>query len=118
MTIHFFKFDGNASIGQALDKLGLEGLYQLLSGMTVALMLHQAIGVAWMLDKEKGNHMLEGGIMADEMGLGKTVQMIACMVTNQATDPSTKATLILAPTALLDQVCLQFTGLVGVYILI
>ena len=44
-----------------------------LSDMKVALMRHQAIGVAWMLEKERGRH--KGGILADDMGLGKTVQM-------------------------------------------
>lgn len=38
------------------------------------------IGVAWMLDKETGPQLLEGGILADEMGLGKTVQMISTIV--------------------------------------
>ena len=33
-------------------------------------MPHQAIGVAWMLEKEK---KLGGGILADEMGLGKVL---------------------------------------------
>lgn len=37
-------FDGNASIEQALEKLGLENQYQLLPGMAVALMPHQIIG--------------------------------------------------------------------------
>ena len=63
------QFDGNANVAEALQKLRLPGLFQPLPGMTVALMPHQAIGVAWMLDKERSND--RGGCMADEMGLGK-----------------------------------------------
>lgn len=63
------QFDGNASVERALEKLGLPALYNPLPGMEVALMPHQAIGVAWMLEKEKGHE--KGGCMADEMGLGK-----------------------------------------------
>ena len=63
------QFDGNASIDQALEKLGLQSQYDLVSGMEVALMPHQTIGVAWMLDKEQSP--LKGGCLADDMGLGK-----------------------------------------------
>lgn len=35
--------------------------------------------------------------------------MIACMVTNTSDDPMVKTNLILAPTALLDQVCLYMS---------
>jgi SNF2 family DNA or RNA helicase len=63
------QFDGNANVEQALQKLGLPVLFQPLPGMTVALMPHQAIGVAWMLEKERSS--AKGGCMADEMGLGK-----------------------------------------------
>ncbi|TFY57616.1 hypothetical protein EVG20_g8474 [Dentipellis fragilis] len=95
------QFDGNASVDQALEKLGLPALYTPLPGMQVALMPHQAIGVAWMLDREKSVH--KGGCLSDEMGLGKTVQMIATMVSNRSDDPLVKSTLIVAPVALLDQ---------------
>ncbi|CCM00776.1 uncharacterized protein FIBRA_02818 [Fibroporia radiculosa] len=95
------QFDGNARVDKALDALGLDGLYRPLDGMEVALMPHQAIGVAWMLDKEKSVH--KGGCLSDEMGLGKTVQMIAVMVRNQSDDPLCKTNLIVAPVALLDQ---------------
>lgn len=37
--------------------------------MEVALMPHQTIGVAWMLEKERS--MLKGGCLGDDMGLGK-----------------------------------------------
>lgn len=63
------QFDGNVSVDKALERLGLQGLYQTLPGMEVALMPHQVIGVAWMLDKEKSS--IKGGCLADEMGLGK-----------------------------------------------
>jgi hypothetical protein len=63
------QFDGNASIDQALEKLGLQSQYDLLPGMEVALMPHQTIGVAWMLDKEQSS--LKGGCLGDDMGLGK-----------------------------------------------
>jgi hypothetical protein len=36
----------------------------------LALMIPDIVGVAWMLDKEKRRHMMQGGILADEMGLG------------------------------------------------
>jgi SNF2 family DNA or RNA helicase len=41
--------------------------------MEVALMPHQAIGVAWMVDREQS--ATKGGCLGDDMGLGKTVQM-------------------------------------------
>ena|ERR1700722_15492782 len=64
------QFDGNASVDEALKKLGLTAQRQLLPGMEVALMPHQTIGVAWMLEKEK-NKIYMGGCLSDEMGLGK-----------------------------------------------
>ncbi|PPQ80470.1 hypothetical protein CVT24_002545 [Panaeolus cyanescens] len=94
-------FDGNASVENALQKLGLKSQAHLLPGVTVSLMPHQLIGVAWMLEKERGP--LKGGCLADDMGLGKTVQMISLMMMNPSQDPKKKTTLILAPLALLDQ---------------
>ncbi|KAJ3900622.1 SNF2 family N-terminal domain-containing protein [Lentinula edodes] len=94
-------FDHNATVEAALNKLGLPTLATPLPGMEVALMPHQVIGVAWMVEKENSN--LKGGCLADEMGLGKTVQMIALMMKNRPDDNSRRTTLILAPTALLDQ---------------
>ncbi|KIP09902.1 hypothetical protein PHLGIDRAFT_101971 [Phlebiopsis gigantea 11061_1 CR5-6] len=94
-------FDGNASVEKALNKLRLPVLYTPLPGMEIALMPHQVIGVAWMLEKERGSE--KGGCLADEMGLGKTVQMIATIAMNLSPDPLRKTTLIVAPLALLDQ---------------
>ncbi|KAJ3747858.1 SNF2 family N-terminal domain-containing protein [Lentinula detonsa] len=94
-------FDQDATVGEALKKLGIPSMFTLLPGMEVALMTHQIIGVAWMAEKEKS--YLKGGCLADEMGLGKTVQMIALMMKNRSDDRYCKTTLIIAPTALLDQ---------------
>jgi len=62
-------FDGNASMDKALKHLGLKNLNDKLPGMEVSLMAHQVLGVAWMLEREKGIFL--GGCLADEMGLGK-----------------------------------------------
>ncbi|KAF9486204.1 hypothetical protein BDN70DRAFT_822530 [Pholiota conissans] len=94
-------FDGNESVDKALNYLGLQNLHMKLPGMEISLMAHQAMGVAWMLEKERST--LLGGCLADEMGLGKTIQMITTMVLNRSQDPARKTTLIIAPLALLDQ---------------
>ncbi|KNZ58842.1 hypothetical protein VP01_1850g5 [Puccinia sorghi] len=104
-------FTHNATVTSARKELGLtEGDDQLLDGLAIQLMAHQLIGVAWMVKQEKSKNM--GGILGDEMGLGKTVQIfinpqfslrIATMVKNCSTDSKIKATLILAPLALLTQ---------------
>ncbi|TFY75227.1 hypothetical protein EWM64_g8785 [Hericium alpestre] len=95
------QFDGNANVAKALEKLQLPGLYAPIPGMQIALMPHQVIGVAWMLEREKSYS--KGGCLSDEMGLGKTVQTLATMVSNKSSDPRVKTTLIVAPVALLDQ---------------
>ncbi|KAL1695226.1 SNF2 family N-terminal domain-containing protein [Schizophyllum commune] len=99
------QFEDNATVDQAQKKLGMKNQYQLLEGMQVPLMAHQAIGVAWMVDRERSK--MKGGCLADEMGLGKTVQMIATMVYNRSKDPNCKTTLIVAPVALLSQWTLE-----------
>ncbi|KAH8822730.1 SNF2 family DNA-dependent ATPase [Flagelloscypha sp. PMI_526] len=87
---------------KAYKELGLESQEDLIPGMEVRLMPHQAIGVAWMLRREK--HKDRGGILADDMGLGKTVQMIATMVMNMPSPVSEKrTTLVVVPAALLKQ---------------
>lgn len=61
-------FDENASITTALQKLGLPSLNVLFPGLSIALMPHQVIGVAWMLDKERAA-AFRGGILSDEVRL-------------------------------------------------
>jgi hypothetical protein len=62
-------FDGNERVEDALKYLGLKSLNDIIPGMEVPLMAHQAMGVKWMLEKE--NSYYKGGCLADEMGLGK-----------------------------------------------
>ncbi|KAG5716032.1 putative SWI/SNF-related matrix-associated actin-dependent regulator of chromatin subfamily A member 3-like 2, partial [Termitomyces sp. T112] len=90
------------TVKKAMQSLGLKDAKDLLPGMEVRLLSHQAIGVAWMIAKEESSD--RGGILADDMGLGKTVQMIATMVKNQASlDEEHRTTLIVVPAALLNQ---------------
>ncbi|TFK37535.1 SNF2 family DNA-dependent ATPase [Crucibulum laeve] len=90
------------TVKAAMAKLGLRDLKDLLPGLEVRLLSHQAIGVAWMLEKEKS--IDKGGILADDMGLGKTVQMIATMAMNMPSlDDDVRTTLIVVPAALLQQ---------------
>ncbi|GAA5899596.1 uncharacterized protein JCM6883_005269 [Sporobolomyces salmoneus] len=94
-------FEGNANVDAAAAKLGLKSQHQLVSNMTIPLMPHQLIGVAYMKAQEESK--IYGGILADEMGLGKTVESIALMCANESRDPDEKTTLIVAPLALLEQ---------------
>ncbi|CAA7262708.1 unnamed protein product [Cyclocybe aegerita] len=52
----------NVSVKDAMKKLGLKDNRDLLPGVEVRLLSHQAIGVAWMLDKERSPD--RGGILA------------------------------------------------------
>ncbi|XP_008789526.2 helicase-like transcription factor CHR28 isoform X2 [Phoenix dactylifera] len=54
--------------------------------LTVSLLKHQKIALAWMIQKEKSVHCA-GGILADDQGLGKTVSMIA-LIQKQMTQQS------------------------------
>ena len=44
-----------------------------------------------------------GGILSDQMGLGKTAMVLSLILLNPSTDPLVKTTLIIAPTAILQQ---------------
>ncbi|KAK3122863.1 hypothetical protein QOZ80_8AG0619410 [Eleusine coracana subsp. coracana] len=44
--------------------------------LTIPLLRHQRLALAWMVSKEKSSHCT-GGILADDQGLGKTVSTIA-----------------------------------------
>nr|GAT50264.1 SNF2 family DNA-dependent ATPase [Mycena chlorophos] len=90
------------TVKEAFKELGLKSQKDLLPGLEVRLLPHQAIGVSWMLKRERGSD--KGGILADDMGLGKTVQMIATMVMNLPQDEEEhRTTLIVVPAALLQQ---------------
>ncbi|KAL8100619.1 helicase-like transcription factor CHR28 isoform X2 [Apium graveolens] len=48
--------------------------------MTVPLLRHQKIALAWMFQKETKSTFCSGGILADDQGLGKTISMIAIIL--------------------------------------
>lgn len=68
-------FDESASVTTALEKLKLPSLNVLFPGLSIALMPHQVIGVAWMLDKEK-SAAFKGGILSDEVCLIFTMALL------------------------------------------
>ncbi|XP_042966159.1 helicase-like transcription factor CHR28 isoform X1 [Carya illinoinensis] len=45
--------------------------------LSISLLRHQKIALAWMLQKETRSLHCMGGILADDQGLGKTISMIA-----------------------------------------
>ncbi|KNF01813.1 hypothetical protein PSTG_04932 [Puccinia striiformis f. sp. tritici PST-78] len=98
-AVQNLNFAHNATVAGAREGLGMTD--DRLDGMAIPLMAHQIIGIDWMIKQENSKNL--GGILGDEMGLGKTIQMIATMVKNRSTDSKKKATLILAPLALLTQ---------------
>nr|AMP82929.1 LRR receptor-like serine/threonine-protein kinase [Catalpa bungei] len=57
--------------------------------LSVSLLRHQKIALAWMLSKESSGLCL-GGILADDQGLGKTVSMIALIQMQRALEAKSK----------------------------
>lgn len=55
--------------------------------MTVSLLKHQRIALAWMEKRERGDECA-GGILADDQGLGKTVSTIALILKAKPSAPS------------------------------
>ncbi|KAK6977040.1 SNF2 family DNA-dependent ATPase [Favolaschia claudopus] len=55
------------TVTEARKDLGLKDTMDLIPGMEVRLLPHQAIGVAWMLSREHSSE--KGGILADDMGV-------------------------------------------------
>ncbi|CAL0320632.1 unnamed protein product [Lupinus luteus] len=58
--------------------------------MSVSLLRHQKIGLAWMLQKENRSLHCLGGILADDQGLGKTISMIALILMQKSLQSKSK----------------------------
>lgn len=58
--------------------------------MTVPLLRHQKIALAWMLQKETKSTFCSGGILADDQGLGKTISMIAIILKQRSLHSQSK----------------------------
>ncbi|KAG5418792.1 hypothetical protein I9W82_003510 [Candida metapsilosis] len=78
-----------------------EGLEPTPPEMTIKLLKHQSMGLAWLKRMEASK--TKGGVLADDMGLGKTVQALALILANKSEDAERKTTLIVAPVSLLRQ---------------
>lgn len=75
-------------------------------GLNVKLLPHQIVGVRFMYRRESKKIRHKGGFLCDDMGLGKTIQAIALILGrpfDQKRDKSIKATLVIAPLALIHQ---------------
>lgn len=59
--------------------------------LSVSLLRHQRIALAWMLQKETSSVHCLGGILADDQGLGKTVSMIAIIQTQRSSQEKAKS---------------------------
>ncbi|XP_065868604.1 helicase-like transcription factor CHR28 [Euphorbia lathyris] len=59
--------------------------------LSVSLLRHQKIALAWMLQKETRSLHCLGGILADDQGLGKTISMIALIQVQKFLQSKTKS---------------------------
>uniref|UniRef100_J3M1N6 Uncharacterized protein n=2 Tax=Oryza brachyantha TaxID=4533 RepID=J3M1N6_ORYBR len=73
-----FGRDERAVYDEALKHISQEILEEDLPEgvMSISLLKHQRIALAWMISKENSSHC-SGGILADDQGLGKTISTIA-----------------------------------------
>lgn len=63
---------------------------------------HQAVGVNWMLSREKAmGSVTRGGFLLDEAGLGKTLTMLTVCKASRASGECSDPTLIICPPSLL-----------------
>lgn len=69
-TESFKDFADDSTIDDAMGKLGLTTIQAKFADMTVSLMPHQILGVAFMLEHER-KPKWRGGLLCDAMGLGK-----------------------------------------------
>ncbi|XP_072971802.1 helicase-like transcription factor CHR28 isoform X3 [Typha angustifolia] len=78
-------YDERVIYQEALQNLGQPKLEDDLPEglLSVFLLKHQKIALAWMVQKEKSVHCA-GGILADDQGLGKTISMIALIQKQRA----------------------------------
>ncbi|KAJ4832268.1 Helicase-like transcription factor chr28 [Turnera subulata] len=59
--------------------------------LSVPLLRHQKIALAWMLQKETRSLHCLGGILADDQGLGKTISMIALIQVQKSLQSKSKS---------------------------
>ncbi|KAL5543034.1 hypothetical protein UlMin_010744 [Ulmus minor] len=92
------RITGNGSDERLIYQAALEDLNQpkveasLPEGLlSVPLLRHQKIALAWMLQKETRSLHCMGGILADDQGLGKTVSMIALIQMQKWLDAKSKS---------------------------
>ncbi|CUM65111.1 uncharacterized protein PRCAT00002737001 [Priceomyces carsonii] len=77
-----------------------DGLELTPTDLSINLMKHQRMGLAWLLRMENSKAL--GGILADDMGLGKTIQALALIMANKPKGDET-VTLIVTPVSLMRQ---------------
>lgn len=59
--------------------------------LSVSLLRHQKIALAWMMERETAGVYCSGGILADDQGLGKTISMIALIQQHRSLQEDSKS---------------------------